>query len=60
MRTANKERALAILSPLAVVALWQFASNMGWTNQRYVPSPLSIARRNQSSAASVFFSFSNA
>jgi len=44
MRTANKERALAILSPLAVVALWQFASNMGWTNQRYVPSPLAIAQ----------------
>ena len=44
MRTANKERALAILSPLAVVALWQFASNMGWTNQRYVPSPFAIAQ----------------
>ena len=44
MRAANKERALAILSPLAVVALWQFASNMGWTNQRYVPSPLAIAQ----------------
>lgn len=44
MRAANKERALAILSPLAVVALWQFASNMGWTDQRYVPSPLAIAQ----------------
>jgi len=44
MRAANKERALAILSPLAVVALWQLASNMGWTNQRYVPSPLDIAQ----------------
>lgn len=44
MRAANKERALAILSPLAVVALWQLASNMGWTNQRYVPSPLAIAQ----------------
>ena len=44
MRAANKERALTILSPLAVVALWQFASDMGWTNQRYVPSPLAIAQ----------------
>lgn len=44
MRTANKERALAVLSPLAVLALWQLASDMGWTNQRYVPSPLTIAQ----------------
>ena len=44
MRAANKERALAILSPVAVLAAWQLASNMGWTNQRYVPSPLTIAQ----------------
>jgi len=44
VRTANKERALAVLSPLAVLALWQLASDMGWTNQRYVPSPLTIAQ----------------
>lgn len=44
MRAANKERALAILSPLAVLAVWQLASDMGWTNQRYVPSPLTIAQ----------------
>lgn len=44
MRAANKERALAILSPLAVLALWQLASDMGWTDKRYVPSPLTIAQ----------------
>lgn len=43
MRRANKERALAILSPLAALALWQLASNLGLIDQRYVPSPLSIA-----------------
>lgn len=44
MRAANKERALAILSPLAVLAVWQLASDMGWTDKRYVPSPLTIAQ----------------
>lgn len=44
MRTANKERALTILSPLAVLAAWQLASDMGWTDKRYVPSPFTIAQ----------------
>ncbi len=44
MSPANQERALAVLSPLAVLVLWQLASNMGWIDQRYVPSPLSIAQ----------------
>ncbi len=43
MRRANKERALAILSPLAVLLLWQLCSNAGWIDRRYVPSPVSIA-----------------
>jgi len=43
MSDANKERALAILTPLAVLAIWQLLSTVGWTNQRYVPSPVSIA-----------------
>jgi NitT/TauT family transport system permease protein len=43
MSDANKERALAILTPLAVLAVWQLLSTVGWTNQRYVPSPVSIA-----------------
>lgn len=44
MKQANQERALAILSPLAVLVLWQIVSDMGWIDQRYVPSPISIAQ----------------
>ncbi len=44
MRRVHKERALAILSPLAVLALWQAASGMGLIDQRYVPSPVAIAK----------------
>ena len=44
MRRANQERALAILSPLAVLLLWQVVSDMGGIDLRYVPSPASIAR----------------
>ncbi|HZP98508.1 MAG TPA: ABC transporter permease [Reyranella sp.] len=44
MRGANQERALAILSPLAVLVVWQLCSTMGWIDQRYVPSPVSIAQ----------------
>lgn len=44
MRQANQERALAILSPLAVILIWQVMSDLGWIDQRYVPSPASIAR----------------
>lgn len=43
MKLANQERALAILSPLAVLLLWQVASDLGLIDQRYVPSPVSIA-----------------
>jgi NitT/TauT family transport system permease protein len=43
MKRANQERALAILSPVAALILWQLASNAGLVNQRYVPSPVSIA-----------------
>jgi ABC-type nitrate/sulfonate/bicarbonate transport system permease component len=43
MRRANKERALAILSPVAALVVWQLASNAGLINQRYVPSPVAIA-----------------
>ena len=44
MRKVNQERALAILSPLAVLGLWQIASGMGLIDERYVPSPVAIAR----------------
>ena len=44
MRQVNQERALAVLSPLVLLALWQFASYLGWIDQRYVPSPASIAQ----------------
>ncbi len=43
MRRVNQERALAILSPLAVIGLWQLASYLGFIDLRYVPSPVSIA-----------------
>ena len=43
MKRANQERALAILSPVAALLLWQLASNAGLVDQRYVPSPVSIA-----------------
>lgn len=52
MRQANQERALAILSPLAALALWQVASNFELIDQRYVPSPLSIAKAGWELAAS--------
>ncbi len=43
MRRVNQERALAILSPLAVLGMWQLASNLGFIDLRYVPSPASVA-----------------
>jgi len=43
MKHANQERALAILSPVAALIVWQLASNAGLINQRYVPSPIAIA-----------------
>ncbi|HTR83527.1 MAG TPA: ABC transporter permease [Reyranella sp.] len=52
MKQVNKERALTILSPLAVLAVWQLASNMGLVNQRYVPSPVTIAEAGWSLAVS--------
>ena len=39
MRRANQERALAILSPLAVLVAWQLLSQFGLIDRRYVPSP---------------------
>lgn len=44
MKLVNQERALTILSPLAVLVLWQLASDAGLVDQRYVPSPVSIAK----------------
>jgi NitT/TauT family transport system permease protein len=44
MKQANQERALTVLSPLAVLLVWQLASNAGLIDQRYVPSPVSIAQ----------------
>jgi ABC-type nitrate/sulfonate/bicarbonate transport system permease component len=43
MKPANQERALAILSPVAALVVWQLASDAGFVNQRYVPSPTAIA-----------------
>ncbi len=50
MRKVNEERALAILSPLAVLVVWQLASNAGLVDQRYVPSPVAIAKAGWSLA----------
>lgn len=44
MRKINQERALAVLSPLAVLGVWQVASGMGLVDERYVPSPVAIAK----------------
>jgi len=43
MKRVNQERALAVLSPVAALVVWQLASNAGLVNQRYVPSPIAIA-----------------
>jgi ABC-type nitrate/sulfonate/bicarbonate transport system permease component len=43
MKRVNQERALAVLSPVAALIVWQLASNAGLVNQRYVPSPIAIA-----------------
>jgi len=51
MRTATKERALAILSPVAVLVVWQLASDAGLVDQRYVPSPVAIAKAGWALAA---------
>jgi ABC-type nitrate/sulfonate/bicarbonate transport system permease component len=51
MRRVTQERALAILSPLAVLLLWQVASDAGLIDQRYVPSPVAIAKAGWSLAA---------
>jgi len=50
MRKVTQERALAILSPLAVLAVWQIASDLGLVDQRYVPSPVAIAKAGWSLA----------
>lgn len=42
MSAAAQERLVAILSPLAALALWQVAADAGWLDTRYVPSPASI------------------
>jgi NitT/TauT family transport system permease protein len=51
MRRVTQERALAILSPVAVLLVWQAASDAGLVDQRYVPSPLAIAEAGWSLAA---------
>jgi NitT/TauT family transport system permease protein len=51
MRKVTQERALAILSPVAVLLVWQAASDMGLIDQRYVPSPVAIAEAGWSLAA---------
>lgn len=51
MRKVTQERALAILSPIAVLVLWQLASDVGMVDQRYVPSPVAIAKAGWSLAA---------
>ena len=52
MRTVTRERALTILSPLAVLVVWQIASDAGLIDQRYVPSPVAIAEAGWALAAS--------
>jgi ABC-type nitrate/sulfonate/bicarbonate transport system permease component len=44
MSRANQERLLAILSPLAVLLVWQICSDAGLISRRYVPSPLLIGQ----------------
>jgi NitT/TauT family transport system permease protein len=51
MRKVTQERALAILSPVAVLLVWQAASDAGLIDQRYVPSPVAIAEAGWSLAA---------
>ena len=60
MRTVNKERALAILSPLAVLLVWQAASDAGLVDQRYVPSPIAIAKAGWALALRLTGSFTTA
>jgi len=43
IRRATKERILTIASPVAALMLWQMVSDAGYIDQRYVPSPRSIA-----------------
>jgi ABC-type nitrate/sulfonate/bicarbonate transport system permease component len=52
MRKINQDRALAVLSPLAVLVLWQVASGMGLIDERYVPSPVAIAKAGWALAVS--------
>ncbi|MCW5771364.1 MAG: ABC transporter permease [Rhodospirillaceae bacterium] len=43
LSTEAKERIVAILSPIAILAFWQTLSWVGILDQRFVPSPVSIA-----------------
>jgi len=52
MKQVNRERALTILSPLAVLVLWQAASQVGLIDQRYVPAPSAIAEAGWSISVS--------
>jgi ABC-type nitrate/sulfonate/bicarbonate transport system permease component len=44
MSKATKERIVTILSPLALLSVWQLASNAGYIDARYVPAPSVISR----------------
>ena len=46
MGKANwREIGVGLVVPVAIIALWQTAANLGWVNQNVLPSPLEVVRK---------------
>jgi NitT/TauT family transport system permease protein len=46
MAKANwREVGAGLVVPVAVIALWQAAANLGWVNEHVLPSPLEVVRK---------------
>jgi NitT/TauT family transport system permease protein len=46
MANANwREIGVGLVVPVAIIALWQAAANLGWVNENVLPSPLEVVRK---------------
>ncbi|MDQ2822495.1 MAG: ABC transporter permease [Pseudomonadota bacterium] len=46
MAKANwREIGVGLVVPVAMIALWQIAANLGWVNEKVLPSPLAVAQK---------------
>jgi ABC-type nitrate/sulfonate/bicarbonate transport system permease component len=45
MKPRNRDRLVQILSPLALILLWQVSARAGWIDTRFFPAPTDIATK---------------